>query len=124
MEVYMVTIVNFLIVVVFIVSIFFMSCLGARQFAKKIVETWKKLCGDDDRDDGEIKLYLTKCNLCKREFMFTSKSDVKMNKIVKDGETITLCSDCYEKLFNNNYEKKEMVVDKTLKELLGKIKID
>lgn len=120
----MVTIVNFLIVVVFIVSIFFMSCLGARQFAKKIIETWKKLCSNDERNNEEIRLYLSKCNLCKKEFLFTSKSDIKMNKIVRDGETITLCNDCYEKLINNNYEKKEVVVDKTLKELLGKIKID
>ena len=118
----MVTIINFLIVVIFTISIFFMSCLGAKQFIKKIIETWKKLGGGNDRDDEEIKFYLSKCNLCKREFIFTSKSDVKMNKIVKDGETITLCSDCYEKLFNNNHEKKEVVVDKRLKELLGKIK--
>lgn len=120
----MVTIVNFLIVVIFIVSVFFMCCFGAKSFVKSIIETWRKLCCSDERNNEEIKLYLSKCNLCKKEFFFTSKSNVKMNKIVKDGETITLCSDCYEKLFNNNYEKKEVVVDKTLKELLGKIKSD
>ena len=120
----MVTIINFLIVVIFIVSIFFMSCLGAKQFIKKIIETWRKLCCDGEKNNDEIKLYLSKCNLCKREFIFTSKSNVKMNKIVRDGQTITLCSDCYEKLFNNNCEKKEVVVDEPLKELFGKIKSD
>lgn len=119
----MVTIINFLIVIIFIVSIFLMCCFGAKEFAKHIIETWKNFF-NDERDNEEIRLYLSKCNLCKKEFIFTSKSDVKMNKIVKDGETITLCSDCYEKLFNNNHEKKEVVVDKRLKELLGKIKSD
>lgn len=119
----MVTIINFLIVIIFIVSIFFMCCFGVKSFVKSIVETLKKLCSEEKNND-EIKLYLSKCNLCKREFIFTSKSNVKMNKIVRDGQTITLCSDCYEKLFNNNCEKKEVVVDEPLKELFGKIKSD
>lgn len=119
----MVTIVNFLIVVVFIVSVFFMCCFGVKSFVKSIIETWRKLCGGNDRDD-EIKLFASRCSLCKRKFVYTSNSDIKMHKISKGDSTVTLCNDCYEKLFNNNCEKKEVVVDESLRELLGKIKSD
>lgn len=120
----MVTIINFLIVVMFVISIFFMCCFGAKQFIKKIIETWKKIYCDGEKNNDEIKLYLSKCNLCKKEFMFTSKTNVKMHKISKEGSTVTLCNDCYEKIFHNNYCEKDnnIVVDEPLKELFGKIK--
>lgn len=119
----MVTIINFLIVIIFIVSIFFMCCFGVKSFVKSIVETLKKLCSEEKNSD-EVKLFASRCSLCKRKFVYTSNSDIKMHKISKRDSTVTLCNDCYEKLFNNNHEKKEVVVDKRLKELLGKIKSD
>lgn len=120
----MVTIVNFLIVVIFIVSVFFMCCFGAKSFVKSIIETWRKLCCSDEKNNDEIKLFASSCSLCKRKFVYTSNSDIKMHKISKGDSTVTLCNGCYEKLFNNNCEKNEVVVDESLREVLGKIKSD
>ncbi len=119
----MVTIINFLIVVIFIISIFFMCCFGVKSFVKSIIETLKRLCSEEKNND-EIKLFASKCSLCKRKFVYTSNSDIKMHKISKGDSTVTLCNDCYEKIFHNNYCEKDndIVVDESLREVLGKIK--
>ena len=116
----MVTIINFLIVVVFFISVFFMCCFGVKSFVKSIIETLKKLCYEKNSD--EVKLFASRCSLCKRKFVYTSNSDIKMHKIQKGDSTVTLCNNCYEKLFNNNCEKKEVILDESLKTLFGKIK--
>lgn len=120
----MVTIINFLIVIIFIVSIFFMCCFGMKSFMKSIVETWKKLCCDGEKNNDEIKLFASRCSLCQRKFVYTSNSDIKMHKISKEGSTVTLCNDCYEKIFHNNYCEKDIVVDESLRSIFGKIKSD
>lgn len=120
----MVTIINFLIVVIFTISIFLMCCFGVKSFVKYIIETWKKLGGDGEKNNDEIKLFASRCSLCQRKFVYTSNSDIKMHKISKEGSTVTLCNDCYEKIFHNNYCEKDndIVVDGILGELLGKNK--
>ncbi len=119
----MVTIINFLIVVIFIISIFFMCCFGVKSFVKSIIETLKRLCSEEKNND-EIKLFASRCSLCQRKFVYTSNSDIKMHKISKEGSTVTLCNNCYEKIFHNNYCEKDndIVVDESLREVLGKIK--